>query len=102
MEEKFKEIPDDVDIIISHDPPYGVGQVDCILQECRNSRETLENLGNIALSNRIKETNFKLLVCGHIHSGDHSLFNKCVNVSHLDEFMDPCYEPFYTEIETYP
>ena len=102
MEEKFKEIPDDVDIIISHDPPYGVGQVDCILQECRNSRETLENLGNIALSNRIKETNFKLLVCGHIHSGDHSLFNKCVNVSHLDEFMDPFYEPFYTEIETYP
>ena len=102
MEEKFKEIPDDVDIIISHDPPYGVGQVDCILQECRNSRETLENLGNIALSNRIKETNFKLLVCGHIHSGDHSLFDKCVNVSYLDEFMDPSYEPFYTEIETYP
>ena len=102
MEEKFKEIPDDVDIIISHDPPYGVGQVDCILQECRNSRETPENLGNIALSNRIKEINFKLLVSGHIHSGDHNLFDKCVNVSHLDEFMDSYYEPFYTEIETYP
>ena len=37
-----------------------------------------------------------------IHSGDHSLFNNCVNVSHLDEFMDSCYGPFYTEIETYP
>ena len=99
MEKKFQEIPEDVDIIISHDPPYGVGQVDCILQDCRRSTDGDPHKGNIPLANRIKDLSFRLLVCGHIHSGDHSLVNNCVNVSHIDEYMVPYDNIFYTELE---
>ena len=42
MEEYFKSIPDKVDIIISHDPPYGIGQVDQILQTTRWSNHLLK------------------------------------------------------------
>ena len=103
MEEYFKFIPNEVDIIISHDPPYGICAVDQILQKPRWSNEGLEHVGNRALADRLQNINFKLLVCGHIHSGDHEgeTFNNglIVNVSIKDEYYSPIYEPFYTEIE---
>jgi len=102
MEEKFKEIPEYIDVIISHDPPHGIGQVDQILQSVRWSNHELEHIGNEPLSKRISEVKYKLLVCGHIHSGDHETFDfgsgKCVNVSLKDERYEPTYEPFYFEL----
>lgn len=103
MEEKFKEIPDVCDIIISHDPPYGICAADQILQTIRWTNDHLKHVGNRALADRLKNIDFKLLVCGHIHSGDHDefIFNNgvIVNVSIKDENYKPVYEPFYTEIE---
>jgi Icc-related predicted phosphoesterase len=104
MFDKFKDIPEDCDIIISHDPPYAVGQVDMILGKRRWSNEIPASVGNIPLSNRLVDVNFKLLVCGHIHTGDHKLFKgdlsgQVVNVSIKDENYDPVYEPFYIEID---
>lgn len=103
MKELFKEIPDKVDIIISHDPPYGVGQIDCILEAKRWSNQPPEHLGNIPLRNRLEEIDFKLLVAGHIHSGSKDLFEfnsgQCVNVSLLDENYCDFYEPFYYTLE---
>ena len=102
MEEYFKSIPDNVDIIISHDPPYGIGQVDQILQTIRWSNHRLEHVGNPPLAKRLNEIKYKILVCGHIHSGDHELFEfnggQVVNVSIKDEYYDPIYEPFYYEL----
>jgi Icc-related predicted phosphoesterase len=102
MEEKFKEIPETVDIIISHDPPYGIGQVDQILESRRWNRETPESVGNPSLAKQLEKTKFKLLVCGHIHSGDHIPFEynggQVVNVSLKDENYDVKYEPFYYEL----
>lgn len=102
MKEKFKEIPDKIDIIISHDPPYGIGQVDQILQTIRWNNHHLEHVGNPSLSKRLHEIDFKLLVCGHIHSGDHEVFDfrggKVVNVSLKDENYNVTYEPFYFEL----
>jgi len=98
MEKKFEQIPNDVDIIISHDPPFGISDADMILQDTRNTGRSLTHLGNIPLTNRIKDLNFKLLVCGHIHSGDHNLVNNVVNVSYVDEHYEGTYPIFYTEI----
>lgn len=93
LEEKFKQIPDNVDIIVSHDPPYGVCQSDQIMEDRIWNNRQLEHCGNKALAKRISEINYKLLVCGHIHSGDHSLseFNggNIVNVSILNEDYKP-------------
>jgi Icc-related predicted phosphoesterase len=101
MTEKFKQIPDKVDIIISHDPPFAVGDADVILDTSRSPVLTYEHLGNPSLANRINNVDYKLLVCGHIHGGDHE-FNpifKIVNVSQLNEGYKPYYKPFYIEIE---
>ena len=102
MTEKFKQIPDEVDIIISHDPPFAAGDVDVILEAPQHrSQRMFQHLGNEPLKARIENVNYKLLVCGHIHGGDHNLHEtwKTVNVSHLNEWYKPTYPIFYTEIE---
>lgn len=104
MVNKFKEIPDKCDIIISHDPPYAVGQVDMILGKRRWSNEVPSSIGNIPLSNRLVGVDFKLLVCGHIHTGDHRLFKdnlsgSVVNVSIKNEEYDVEFKPFYIEMD---
>lgn len=100
MEEKFKSIPDEVDIIITHDPPFGLSDVDVILEKV-NFPNNFEHRGNIPLSEKLKNTNYKLLVCGHIHSGNHifDLETKCVNVSVKNERYLPMYNPFYYELD---
>lgn len=98
MTEKFKQIPDEVDIIISHDPPFAAGDVDVILEAPQHRAQRMfQHLGNEPLRARIENVNYKLLVCGHIHGGSHD-FNeewKSVNVSYLNEYYEPHYDPFY-------
>lgn len=101
MSEKFKEIPNYCDIIISHDPPFDVNKCDCILQDGHTYKDENKHLGNKPLTARINNVNYKLLVCGHIHSGEHQLVNKVTNVSYVDEFYQPVFEPFYTDIDVY-
>ena len=59
LENLYKKIPNDTDIIVSHGPCHGFGDL----------TPRLENVGSIALYNRILEINPKLLVVGHIHNG---------------------------------
>lgn len=102
MVEKFKQIPDKVDIIISHDPPFAAGDVDVILEAPQHrSQRMFQHLGNEPLKARIENVDYKLLVCGHIHGGCHDLDEtwKTVNVSHLNEFYEPTYPIFYKTIE---
>jgi len=104
MVDKFSQIPKNCDIIISHDPPYAIGQVDMILGERRWSNEIPSSVGNIPLSNRLVDVDFKLLVCGHIHTGDHrpfkdNLSGQVVNVSIKNEKYNVEFEPFYIEID---
>ena len=93
---KYKKIPKKVDIIISHDAPFACGDVDVIL-----AKPQLGHLGNKPLAERILETDYKILICGHIHTGDHS-FNeeyRTINVSILNEKYQQGYDPTYITIE---
>ena len=87
LKEKFNEIPEGIDILISHSAPkiekYGV-----IQQGYYN-----KNAGCPILAEAIKEKKPKYVFCGHIHSGDHNLKNidgiSIANVSYVDEAYNP-------------
>lgn len=98
LKKAFEQIPDKCDIIIAHNPPFAWNKSDMILESPRN-RYIDEHCGSKPLTERLKEIDFKLLVCGHIHSGDHNLVDKVVNVSIVNEQYKLAYEPFYTELE---
>lgn len=102
LEEKFKAMPEEVDIIITHDPPHAVGFCDVILENPRSSLHP-EHCGNIPLRKQLEKTKFKWLFCGHIHSGDHRpsefMGGNVVNVSINDEHYTSTYKPFIIEIE---
>jgi len=62
-DERFKLIPEDTDVVISHGPAFGkLDQVDRL-------GVLGEHLGCPSLSRRIEEINPQLHICGHIHSG---------------------------------
>lgn len=102
LEKKFDKIPDKVDIILSHDAPYGITDV-CF--EGSSSKEG--NIGNLPLRERINQVDFKYLLHGHLHSSDHE-FNSMntpngtalvANVSLLNENYKLAYEPLIFNYE---
>lgn len=98
LEKIFKNIPNDLDILISHDNPYGYG--DIVLQECPWADGS--HIGNIPLAKAIEEKQPKYQFNGHLHSCDHSLImignTKHYNCSINDEQYNPVYEPLYLDI----
>ena len=98
LEKIFKNIPNDLDILISHDNPYGYG--DIVLQECPWADGS--HIGNIPLAKAIEEKQPKYQFNGHLHSCEHSLImignTKHYNCSIKDEQYNPVYEPLYLEI----
>lgn len=100
--EKFKDIPEEVDIIITHDPPYNINYHDSTLQKAVPQHVGWEPLGNKPLREQLEKTKFKLLCCGHIHSGNHEVTcfmgGQVVNVSLLDEYYNMTYNPCIIEL----
>ena len=79
LEDKWNNIPDDTDILITHGPAFGY--LDKIVGQ-------YENLGCELLTKKIKEIKPKIHVCGHIHSGYGYVFDgdtHFINASVLDE-----------------
>jgi Icc-related predicted phosphoesterase len=68
---KWSMIPDDIDILVSHSPPYGY--VDKVIHETDKYGMPLQDgpfirhCGSKSLKKRILEIKPKLVVCGHIH-----------------------------------
>ena len=93
LREYFAECPDEVDIILSHDAPYGI--TDVCLEKLAHISEG--HIGNIPLRKRINMVNFKYLIHGHLHSSDHTLTEfkggLVANVSLLGEKYTPNYPP---------
>jgi hypothetical protein len=61
----YKDIPEGIDILVSHQPPAGYG--DALIYDLEVSAERY--LGSRALKETIMRVKPKAVVCGHIHSG---------------------------------
>ena len=59
LAEKWAKIPDDLDILITHSPPYGIFD--------RTKRN--ENVGSVSLLKKVYVVDPKLHVFGHVHEG---------------------------------
>ena len=91
LAEKWKLIPNDIDILITHGPPFGVlDHVDRVTK-CGTKQF---NVGSKSLMDAIWRIEPKLVVFGHIHEGygianAFALETDFFNCSHVNE----CYEP---------
>jgi len=94
LEEKWKLIPDDVDILITHSPEFG--SLDAIPNMYDG---TLFHAGSKSLRDTYKRIKPKLHVFGHIHEGygsaaaDFDLNTIFVNASHVNEHYKPVNKP---------
>jgi Icc-related predicted phosphoesterase len=114
LAEKWKFIPDDVDILVTHSPPKGV------LDSINNyANGQIERAGSLSLLKRSTSlTRLKLFVFGHIHEGYGILdtqrargdlkgvfpdpvcksFPFIVNASHVNERYEPVNKPIRIEL----
>jgi hypothetical protein len=94
----YAQIPDDVQLIVSHTPPQFAGDL------CPNG-----HVGSASLRNWLDGQRDKIVVCGHIHEGvgkyylpTHPLTrdvkNTVINVSVMDEWYDVQRGPYVLEL----
>jgi len=87
LAEKWNNIPEFVDILITHGPAFGYLDV---------VEEETEHLGCELLAERIKKIVPKIHVCGHIHSGygyKFDGFTHYINASVLSERYEYAHKP---------
>lgn len=94
--EKFKVIPDNVDILISHDAPYGTSDI------CFQGFSSEDHIGCPELRDAIIEHKPKYNFHGHLHSSNHEEEilgeTKVFNTSILDESYNLIYKPLIIRI----
>ena len=99
LEERYSEIPENLDILITHDAPYGVSDV-LLQKECKWA--TGEHIGNVPLRNAIIQKCPKYVFHGHLHSTSHEFEllenSKVVNCSLKDEFYNVLYKPIIVDL----
>lgn len=108
LHKKYSEIPEGLDILISHDSPHinNLG----LIQEGWNAGE---DAGNFILDEYIREKKPRYFFSGHIHSGNHNfeivnvhpdpeegeILVKMANVSYINERYNPVYDVLSFEYE---
>lgn len=92
LKKKWDEIPDDTDVLITHAPPYGLGDL----------ISPGEHLGCKLLLERVRQVRPRLHVCGHIHSGQGTYktdFNMLVvNAAVCDNDYNPVNQSIIIEL----
>ena len=94
LAEKWKLIPLDTDILITHGPPHG------ILDEVPR-KYWIENTGCEELRKKVEEIHPKAHIFGHIHCGygqTEQFGVKFINASNCDEEYNPTNAPIVFEI----
>ena len=97
LKARFEDIPENLDILMTHQPPYACGMGTVYESKWHNE------FGSFTLANAIVKKKPKYALCGHVHSGEHKPQIKegttYVNVSYKDESYSPAYNIFYFEFE---
>lgn len=100
LEEIYSHIPEDLDILMTHDQPYGYGDI-LLQKDCPWA--TGEHIGNKPLAEAVLEKQPRYLFTAHLHSTDHNCVminqTKRYNVSLKDEKYQVVYEPLYLNID---
>lgn len=97
LEDYWKKIPNDIDILISHSPPYGIfDKIKRIKFSGRSS--DIDHVGSMSLRNHvISRIKPKLHIFGHIHECGGQMIDcvitKFVNASYLNEHYEPVHDP---------
>lgn len=95
----FSQIPDKVDVLITHTPPYVSNST--IDMSCAYPKEYRRHLGSKSLMRAIADKSPRIVFCGHIHSGDHGSTEvisndgsmvQMFNVSRVDENYNVSYK----------
>lgn len=110
----YEAIPDGIELIVTHGPPYGYG--DMVEAQSWYPRYPLEDphLGNRDLMQAIVRIKPEIVICGHIHTGhgeyrlniddgsglDPNEWQTTIyNVSLVNESLQPVYAPTIIEVE---
>ena len=98
--ERHLKIVGKIDILMSHDCPYGISDI-LLQKDCWWADGT--HIGNTALRWLVDAAKPSLVVEGHLHSCEHEKTmhgdTAVYNVSLLNEDYKMVYEPLYIEIE---
>lgn len=99
---KYSQIPENIDILLSHDSPT-IEKLGAVLDE--ESRFYNPTAGNEILSEFIWKIKPKIFHSGHMHTGNHNFFEKngiwFANVSYVDESLSPSYPILKYEFDEY-
>lgn len=93
-----KLIKGEIDVLICHQPPKykGLGKIGYLPNKYKQHKDVKLDLGSLQLFKRIKEIKPKLVVCGHIHTGNHDIVEyesiKFINASVKDDNYDVAYK----------
>lgn len=105
---KYNEIPNEIDILLSHGPAYSLS--DQIQQSTGYDSDFNKSLGSKSLYKVLETRKVKNFYYGHIHSADHNIKSitfpnghtmkyNCVSI--LDERYSPTFVPYVIEDNSY-
>lgn len=87
----FKSIPNNIDILLTHDAPYGCSD------QCYEGRSIGKHVGSKPLREAILEKQPKFCIHGHLHTSNHNIMQlnktRVINVSLLNESYNVVYKP---------
>jgi len=94
IHDRWKQIPDDTDVLITHGPPKNIGDEASMGFKC-------QNVGCVDLLHRIEQLRLKAHIFGHIHEGygEYALGRtRLVNASTCTVRYEPTNPPIILDI----
>ncbi|NWO07086.1 MAG: metallophosphatase domain-containing protein [Alteromonadaceae bacterium] len=94
LDQKWKAVPGNTDVLITHGPPRGIGDLATVGFRCQNA-------GCSQLLNRLHELSLKAHIFGHIHEGygEYRLADtRLINASICTERYEPINPPIVLDL----